>query len=78
MYVSDSGNGRVQIFDGEGKFIRAFGSKGSGPKQFSGAGGIAASRGLVYVADTGNSRVQALTADGVFMAQISVQTKKTR
>jgi hypothetical protein len=34
VYVSDSGNARVQVFTPDGKFIRQFGSFGSGNGQF--------------------------------------------
>src|SRR3972149_10890728 len=29
VYVSDSGNGRIQVFDGEGEVIRSFASNGA-------------------------------------------------
>jgi tripartite motif-containing protein 71 len=34
VYVSDSGNGRVQVFTQHGRFVRQFGSYGSGKGQF--------------------------------------------
>ncbi len=34
VYVSDSGNGRVQVFGPEGRFVRQFGGFGSGKGQF--------------------------------------------
>src|SRR5260370_13406517 len=34
VYVSDSGNGRVQVFTPQGRFVRQFGSFGSGKGQF--------------------------------------------
>jgi sugar lactone lactonase YvrE len=34
VYVSDSGNGRVQVFTPDGRFIRKFGRIGSGKGQF--------------------------------------------
>jgi DNA-binding beta-propeller fold protein YncE len=33
VYVSDSGNGRVQVFTPDGRFIRQFGSQGNGQGQ---------------------------------------------
>ena len=35
MYVCDSGKHRITVHDEEGKFLFAFGAKGSGPQQFS-------------------------------------------
>jgi len=60
VFVSDGyGNSRVAHFDRNGKFIRAWGSLGTGPKNFSVAHAIALdSRGRLYVADRNNVRVQ--------------------
>jgi len=30
VYVVDGGNGRIQVFDGKGVFLRSFGTRGSG------------------------------------------------
>jgi DNA-binding beta-propeller fold protein YncE len=52
VYVSDSGNGRVQVFTPQGRFIRQFGSYGSGKGQFLRPADLMAdSAGNVYVAD---------------------------
>ena len=70
VYVADSGNDRVQIFDSSGKYIAQFGSIGSGNGQFVYPNGIAVgSAGNVYVADSGNSRIQIFDSSGKYMAQ---------
>jgi DNA-binding beta-propeller fold protein YncE len=52
VYVSDSGNARVEVFTPEGKFIRQFGSYGTGKGQFLLPGDVAVDNaGDVYVAD---------------------------
>jgi DNA-binding beta-propeller fold protein YncE len=52
VYVSDSGNSRVQVFTPQGRFIRQFGSYGSGKGQFFfPAGLVVDGSGNVYVAD---------------------------
>ena len=52
LYVSDTGNNRVQIVAPSGAVIGGFGA-------LSGPTGIAVDcRGNVYVADTGNNRIQ--------------------
>jgi DNA-binding beta-propeller fold protein YncE len=52
VYVSDSGNGRVQVFTPQGRFIRQFGSHGSGKGQFFLPGPLVIDgSGDVYVAD---------------------------
>jgi len=65
IYVADSGNHRIQVFDKNGKFLLKWGSPGAGPGQFNEPWGIAvAKNGTVYVADTWNHRVQAFTPTG--------------
>lgn len=52
VYVSDSGNDRVQVFTPQGRFIRQFGSYGSGKGQFFFPGPLVVDgSGNVYVAD---------------------------
>ena len=52
VYVSDSGNGRVQVFTPQGRFIRQFGSFGSGKGQFFSPGDLVIDgSGNVYIAD---------------------------
>ncbi|MGI0088357.1 MAG: 6-bladed beta-propeller [Nitrosotalea sp.] len=59
VYVTDTGNNRVQIFDPSGHFIYKFGSDGSYSGQFSQPNGITINKsGNIYVVDQGNARVQ--------------------
>jgi DNA-binding beta-propeller fold protein YncE len=59
LYVTDSGNHRVQVFDNNGNFITKWGSKGSGDGDFSKPESIEVDpNGKVYVADTSNNDVQ--------------------
>ncbi len=52
VYVSDSGNGRVQVFTPQGQFVRQFGRYGSGKGQFLNAFDLVVDgAGNVYVAD---------------------------
>jgi hypothetical protein len=73
IYVADGyGNARVAKFDKYGKFIKSWGSKGSGPGQFNSVRGIALDgQGTVYVADAGNKRIQVFDSDGSFKSEIS-------
>lgn len=74
IYVADgygSGNARVAKFDPNGKFVRSWGSRGSGPGQFNSVRGIAIdAQGNVYVADAGNKRIQVFDGDGNYKTQI--------
>jgi len=52
VYVSDSGNARVQVFSPQGRFIRQFGSLGSQKGQFLSPGDLVVDgSGNLYVAD---------------------------
>jgi DNA-binding beta-propeller fold protein YncE len=65
LYVSDTFNDRVEIFDADGNFIRAFGKPGDGPGYFARPKGIAIdSDGHVWVADTVQDRIQVFTPEG--------------
>ena len=72
FYVSDGYvNSRVAIFDKNGKWVREWGRKGSGPGEFSNPHGITFVRGStdVLVADRENSRLQLFDAVGRFKKQ---------
>ncbi len=65
VYVTDTWNHRVQIFDRRGRFLRAFGSHGTGPGQFVRPKGIALdSEGHIYVADAEFNNFQIFTPEG--------------
>lgn len=65
LYVSDTFNDRVEIFDADGKFIREFGKPGDGPGYFARPKGIAIDRdGHIWVADAVQDRVQVFTPEG--------------
>ncbi|MCG2722916.1 MAG: 6-bladed beta-propeller [Thermodesulfovibrionales bacterium] len=65
LYITDSLNFRVQIFDKHGHFISSFGKHGDGSGDFSKPRGIAVdSDGHVYVADALFDTVQIFDRDG--------------
>ncbi len=67
LYVADTFNHRVQVFDSSGALLRQWGSEGAGVAQFSEPWGIGvAPNGDVYVADTWNHRIQVFSAEGAF------------
>ncbi len=75
IYVSDTGNNRIQIFNSSGTYVSQFGSSGTGNGQFSGPRGIAVdSSGNIYVADTGNHRIQKFDSNGTFVAKYGTGT----
>lgn len=65
VYVADTGNKRILVFDAEGNYLTEFGAGGMNPGQLDEPVGVAVdARGLVYVADTWNRRIQVFTAIG--------------
>lgn len=65
LYVSDTLNARVQVFDPEGKYVKSIGQRGNAWGMFDKPKGIALdSFGNVYVADSGWSNVQIFNQKG--------------
>jgi len=65
LYVADTMNDRIEEFDAEGTFIRAFGKNGDGPGEFSRPKGIAIDcDNHVWVMDAMMNRLQVFTAEG--------------
>jgi len=59
VYVTDTGNHRIEKFDKEGNFITQWGGFGNGKGQFNFPYGIAVdARGSVFAVDSGNTRVE--------------------
>lgn len=73
LYVSDTGNKRIQVFGLDGTFHRMFGGEGSAPGQFREPVGLALdAQNHVWVADAWNHRVQELDARGQPLAAFAV------
>ena len=65
LYVVDSGNFRVQVFDRDGKFLKSFGSVGRQMGQFARPKEIAADpAGNIYVVDTAFGNFQVFNPEG--------------
>ena len=65
VYVTDTLNSRVQMFDPDGKYLKSFGSRGDGWGMFERPKGVAVDGfGNVYIADSGWSNVQIFNAKG--------------
>ena len=72
IYVADGigANNRIAKFDKDGRFLKHWGSTGSGPGQFSGVKALAIdARGDIYAADAGNRRIQVFDAEGAFKSE---------
>ena len=78
IYVADTFNHRVQIFNPDYTHAKTIGTGvfGSSNEQFSGPTGIAVdSSGKIYVADTGNHRVQIFNSDYTHAKTIGITGK---
>jgi len=64
LYVADSGNHRIQVFEADGAAVATWGSFGAQPGEFHEPWGIAVDEAFVYVADTWNHRIQKFTLAG--------------
>lgn len=77
IFVSDGhdpnkyGTARVVKFSRDGRFVKAWGRKGSAPGEFDEPHDlfVGGSRGWVYVADRKNNRIQVFDQDGNFLRQ---------
>lgn len=75
ILVADSGNHRLQAFDGQGNWLSEYGSLGSGVGQFDNPQGLVVdSSGRVFVADTGNNRIVVLGFDGTSFSYLTQYT----
>ncbi len=64
LYVCDTLNNRIEIFDADGKFVSTFGKAGDGPGYFARPKGVAIdSDGHIWVADGMQDRVQVFNKD---------------
>jgi DNA-binding beta-propeller fold protein YncE len=71
--VTDTGNKRIQAFDANGQFVRAFGTAGTEPGQFNEPVGLAIDGDTLVVADAWNGRIQRLDRNGTPISSVPVQ-----
>src|SRR5215472_2535103 len=73
IFVADGlGNARIAKFDKDGKFVKSWGKKGTGPGEFANVLSIAVdAQGNVYAGDGGNKCIQVFDNNGVFKAAFS-------
>src|SRR5205807_10332395 len=74
IFVADghggNSNARIVKFSKDGKFIKAWGKKGSAPGEFDTPHALAFdSKGRLFVADRANDRIQIFDQDGKFLDQ---------
>jgi sugar lactone lactonase YvrE len=65
-----AGGNRILKFSKDGKLIKAWGKKGTGPLEFDQPHALAMdSKGRLFVGDRNNNRIQILDQDGKFIAE---------
>lgn len=65
VYVADMLNARIEVFDADGTFIRAFGKRGDGPGYFAMPKDVAVDcDGHIWVTDSIQNRVQVYSQEG--------------
>lgn len=73
IFVADgAGNARIAKFDKNGKFVKSWGKRGTGPGEFANVLSIAVdAQGNVYAGDGGNRRIQVFDNSGVYKTAFS-------
>lgn len=73
VYVTDTLNDRVEIFDADGVFVSTFGKPGDGPGYFARPKGIAIDGdGHIWVADEMQDRLQVFNREGRLLTYIGL------
>ena len=67
VYVTDSGNARIQKFTSDGQFLKTWGVSGTDNGEFKKPTGIATYENNVYVVDSEQARIQVFDSTGKFL-----------
>lgn len=68
VFVADARNGRIQVFDRNGRFKRAFGKPGEAPGELGRPMNLEIEGGKLYVPEYFNDRIQVFSMDGTLLA----------
>ncbi|UCC40741.1 MAG: 6-bladed beta-propeller [Candidatus Aminicenantes bacterium] len=72
IYVLDSEDTNIKVYDQKGRFLRVFSRKGEGPGQLSNPVDIYIDdKNLIYVCDSGNKRISIFNDKGDFVKHIN-------
>jgi 6-bladed beta-propeller len=79
IYVLDSKEIRIKVFDREGRFLRGFGRKGQGPGEFLKPTGLFLAPGNeIFVDDLVSRRIAVFSRGGNFLRHVSALTAAPR
>ena len=74
IYIADAKSYAVHVFDSTGGWLRSFGRRGQGPKEFKSPSSLAFTpAGEVLVGDTGNKRLSIWSSDGEFVRVVPLE-----
>ena len=75
IWVTDTGNDRIEEFNEKGEYLAQFGTKGTGNGDFTEPKGLAVDpKGNIWVADSGNARIQEFNEKREYMRQFAAGT----
>jgi sugar lactone lactonase YvrE len=79
VYIADTVNRRIQIFNDRGEFVSAFGKEGREDEEFLNPNGVGVdSYGSVYVADPVLNQIKMFTPSGEFASKFELKSGKHR
>ena len=79
VYCSDEWTNTISVFDTSGKYLRKFGSTGSGDGELMRPAGLAIEKnGNLIVVDSGNNRLQVFSPEGKFVGKCGGPGKTRR
>ena len=70
LFVADSVDHDIKVFDQTGQLVKKFGAPGDGKGEFNAPTHLAFSGKQLYVSDTLNSRIQVFDADGRYVREL--------
>lgn len=78
VYVADTGNDLIRLFQKDGTQILSFGGSGSGRGEFSAPNSLSVDEsGNIYIADTGNNRVVVYNSQGMYVTGFGTENCTT-
>ncbi|MFH1288503.1 MAG: NHL repeat-containing protein [bacterium] len=79
VYVADTVNRRIQVFNDRGEFVSVFGKEGREDEEFLDPNGLGVdSEGKVYVADPILNQVKIFSSDGEFISKFELRPGRHR
>ena len=72
VFVTNHGNGRIQVFTEDGNFLRQIGKKGAGEGELNHPAMITISENELYVSESSNHRVSVFTTQGDYLTSFGI------